>query len=345
MGVNGSYEGNALFTGPDEDSELSHSVGASLGRAWRLRRGAAGMSVSATQPFYQESTSLNDFRYSASGSLTHLITRRLSWSGTGSISSGLARDSDVLNDSGLVLPSDTVRSSGASSSFNYALSSKSQLGWTVSQSGVGFTSVVFQNGTTLTSTLSWTHNVGKSQSLGVTQDYSRMFSEAAPSTVYGVLGTWSIAAGGGWTAYAAAGVRPYSVPGEGFRASLGLNAGVTKPVRPGQVVGITYSRSIEQSFGLSPGNNLVDNLSGNYSIALRSNLSASVSGILAIAKDPVQPDRFVTGQLGQASLSYRLLQNLALSGGASFYRRKDEIEGRVTSSSTYIGLSYVTTWR
>ncbi len=347
MGLTGSYEGNALFTGgdPNDDlSELSHTISTTLARVWKLRRGSAALGATASQPFYQDSTSLNDFRYSATGTLTHLITRRLSWSGTGAIGSGLARDSTVLTDSGLVLPTDTVRSSSSSSAFTYALSPESQLGWTLSQSGAGFSSALFHDGTTLSSNLSWSHNVGKSQSVGVMQTYSRMFDEAS-SSVYGVFGTWSMAAGLGWTAFAAAGVTPYSVPDGGYQASIAVNAGVTKPVRPGQAVGVTYWRSIEQSFGLSGTNNLVDNLSGNYSIALRRNLSSTFSGYYTLAKDPLQRDRRVSGQVGQASLSYRMLPNLSVTVGTSVYSRVLETEGRVTSSSTGISVNYVTSWR
>ena len=107
---NGTYEGKrSCLPGADQDSEFSNQIVGSLGRVWKLRRGAAALGVSASQIFYQDTTSLNDFRYDVTGALNHLITRRLGWSGTGTISSGLARDSEVLTDSGLVLPSDTVR--------------------------------------------------------------------------------------------------------------------------------------------------------------------------------------------------------------------------------------------
>src|SRR4030095_14902540 len=38
-GLNGSYEGNALFTGPEGDEEFANQVFASLARGWALRRG------------------------------------------------------------------------------------------------------------------------------------------------------------------------------------------------------------------------------------------------------------------------------------------------------------------
>ena len=70
LGVNGSYEGNALFTGPTEgNSEFANQVVAVLSRAWKMRRGGASLGASANQIFYGETASLNDFRYSVNGAL------------------------------------------------------------------------------------------------------------------------------------------------------------------------------------------------------------------------------------------------------------------------------------
>jgi hypothetical protein len=349
LGVNGSYEGNALFTGPqDGEQQFSHSLAAGLNRTWKLRRGGAAFGVSGSQPFYQDTTSLNDFRYNLSGTLAYLVTRRLTWVGGGSLSSGLARDSEVLTDSGLVLPSVTTKTSSAASAFSYMLTPKSTLSWSLAESGVGFDSILFRGGTTLSSALSYSRTVGASQTVGVVQDYSRTFGDDDPSAnVYGFLGTWSMSAGHGWTTFASAGVRPYTVPEEdGYRMSFALNAGITRPLRPGQVVGVTYSKSIEQAFGLSTTNNLVQNLSGNYSITFRNNLSATFGGTLTFAQDPLNPDRQIKGQVASAGLSYRLMRNLAFSAGTSFYSRVDDVEqGRVNSTTTFMSLSYVTTWR
>ena len=45
------------------------------------------------------------------------------------------------------------------------------------------------------------------------------------------------------------------------------------------------------------------------------------------------------------STSWGMDENLSLSGGTSIYSRVDLVEGRVTSSTTYLALNYVTTWR
>ncbi len=348
LGVNGSYEGNALFTGSTEGStEFANQVVGTLTRSWKLRRGGASLGVSGNQIFYGETASLNDFRYSATGALSHMITRRLTWSGQGSITSGLARDSKVLSDAGLVLPSGTTRTSSSASVFTYLLTPKAQLSWGLAESGVGFDSAFFRGGgTNLSSTINLSRQVGKSQNIGIIQEYSRTFSDVQSSDVYGVLGSWSIMAGRGWMAFASGGVRPYSLPDNGgYQVSTALAVGVTKPVRPGQIVGVTYSKSIGQTFGLTPTNNLVDSISGNYSAALRRNLSASVSGIYTRGQNPVPPNETVTGEVFQGSLAYRVLQNLAVSIGTAVYSRVEEPSSRVTSTTTFLNVSYVTTWR
>jgi hypothetical protein len=345
VGVNGSYEGNALFAASEGEEEFSHSVSANLGRSWTLRRGSANLTGSASQFFYRKSTSLNDFRFNAGGGLTHAITRRLTWSGSSQLSSGLARDSEVLIDAGLVLPSVSTRTSSSSSMFSYALTRRSQLTWSLSQSGVGFSSGAFQGGSSLTSALSWTRQVGRSQTFGVTQDYSRSFQDENSTTIQGLSGTWSGGIGS-WTAHASIGVRPYSVPTEdALRFTTGISAGVTKPVRPGQTVGVTYDRTVTQTFGVDTGNHLVQSVSGNYSIALTRALSTSFSGTYSRSHNPVTPERGLEGQTGSASLSYRVTPSLALSVSSSLYSRMLSGADRATSYNTSVALSYGVSWR
>jgi hypothetical protein len=345
VGLNGAYEGNALFVGPDQEEEFSHSVAANLGRNWVLRRGSAQLGASASQYFYRETTSLNDFRYNVGGSFSHAITRRLTWSLGSNVSSGLARDAEVLIESGVVLPSVETRTSSSSSNLSYALSRRSQLGWSVSQTGVGFSSGLFQGGSTLGSVLSWTHGVGRSQSLGLSYDYSRAFiDDLDTTTVQGLSGTWSGIVGT-WTAHASAGVRPYTVPEEsGYRFSFGMNAGLTKPLRPGETIGVNYDRSVTSTFGLDAGNNLVQSLSGNYSRALTRSLGASVSGSYSLSSDPVT-ELESRGQTAAASLSYRVTPRLGVSVSTSFYSYTIPASERVSSYNMTTGLTYGFSWR
>src|SRR5687768_3221697 len=176
VGVNGSYEGNALFLGPEGEQEFANYLTAGLTRGWTHRRGTAALFGSASQHFYGKSTSLNDFRYDGGARATHEVTRRLSWNGAASISSGLARDAAVLTDAGLVLPSVTARTSSSSTGLAYALSRRSQLTWTGSHSAVDFASSTFSGGWSAGSVLSWTRQITDSQSVGVTQDYRRTYT-------------------------------------------------------------------------------------------------------------------------------------------------------------------------
>lgn len=345
-GVNGAYEGNALFTGPSDDKQFTHSLSTSLGRSWRLRRGDAQIAATATQAFYQDTTSLNDFRYSVMGGLGHQITRRLTWSGSASVSSGLARDSQVLTDAGIVLPSTTsAQSSTGTSLFSYALNRESSLSWSVTTSGVGFSAAAFNGGTQLTTSGIYSRQVGRSQTIGTTVDYSRSFDGDLSSNVYGFFGNWSLSTARGWTVTASGGVRPYSVPNESaLRVTSAFNAGVTKPVRRNQTMGIMYSKSIEQTFGVNRANNLVQSIMANYGLSLHRNLTASFSGTLADSQDPQDSELSVLGMVAQGSLSYRVLPNLSLSFGTAVYSREVSSAERVTSTATSLALSYNTTW-
>jgi hypothetical protein len=346
LGANGAYEGNALFTGPSEDKQFSHSLYASLGRSWRLRRGDAQFGLTATQAFYQDTASLNDFRYSLVGGLGHKITRRLTWSGNVSLSSGLARDSQVLTDDGIVLPSTTTaRTSTGASTFSYALTRESNLSWSLTTSGVGFSAAAFNGGTQLTTTGTYSRSVGRSQTVGASVDYSRSFDADLSSDVYGVFGTWSYSTTGGWVVTASGGVRPYSVPTENaLRLTSAFAGGVTKPVRRNQTIGVMYSKSVEQTFGVNRANNLVQSVTANYGITLRRNLTASFAGTLAQSQDPQDADLSVLGQVAQGSLSYQVLRNLSISFGSSYYSRGVSSADRVTSTSTSLAVSYNTSW-
>jgi hypothetical protein len=345
VGLYGTYEGNLLFIGPDPTDEFSNQLRATLNRSWKMPRGGASLYGAANQPFYQDTTSLDDFRYDVGGALSYAITRRLQWAGSGSASSGLARDNQALTETGVLLPSVTARSSSATSMFSYALSRDSQLSWSLAENGVGFSSILFRGGTNLSSVVSWTTRVGRSQTVGVTQDYQRTFGEGVSANNYGFLGTWSMTAGRDWSLYATGGVRPYTVPNEGgYRLSGTYSAGVTKPVQRNQTVGISFLQTIEQTFGFLTGTRLVDSVSGNYSFALHRNLSASVSGIYTYGKDPQTPDLTFTAQIAQASLDYRFARNWSLGFGSTYYSRVDEPIARVNSSSTFLALNYSTTW-
>jgi hypothetical protein len=346
LGVSGSYEGNALFTGPSDDKEFSHSVQASIGRSWRLRRGDASLAGTVTQAFYQDTTSLDGFRYSVAGGLGHAITRRLSWAGGVTLTSGLARDSQVLTDAGAVLPSETeAQTSSGSSTFSYALSPRSNINWSFAASGVGFSSAAFNGGSNVGSAVTYSRSVGMSHTLGTTADYTRTFSDEFNSDVYGIIGLWAFRVGQGWTISANGGIRPYSSEDGGIEVTSTYSAGVTKPLRRNQTIGVTYGKSVGTALGLREGNSLTETVSVSYVVGLHRNISVSFGGSYVNAKDPENPDNSDVGQVATGNLMYRLLPNLSLSVGTSVYGRKADDEGRTTSTSTYLGIFYNTRWR
>ena len=319
-GVTGAYQGNALFIGPSDNKQFSNSLYASIGRAWRLRRGDAQVGATATQAFYQDTASLNDFRYSVVAGLGHQITRRLTWSGNFSLSSGLARDSQLLTDAGVVLPSTTTaQSSTGSSTFNYALTRESNITWSLTTSGRR----LFRRG------LQWRN---------AADDDWRIYETGWPQSEYwcfwrlltlvrrgsNVGCLWRLWQPGlysttkGWVVTASGGLRPYSVPTENsLRLTSAFNGGVTKTLRRNQTIGVMYSKSVEQTFGVNRANNLVQSVMANYGITLLRNLTASFAGTLAESQDPVDPDLSIVGQVAQGSLAYQALPNLSISVGTS----------------------------
>jgi hypothetical protein len=347
LGVSGNYEGNALFVGPSEGEELSHRVQGTISRSWLMPRGGANLNANASQPFYHESTSLNDFQYGVGGGISYAITRRLQWAASTTFTSGLARDSSVLNDAGQFLPSsDTARSSNASSMFSYALNPRSSLSWSLTESGVGFSSAFLSGGASVVSAITYTRQVGKSQTFGFTQDYQRSFAEGDASTIYGFLGNYSATAGKGWTFFASVGVRPYTTPRlDGFQMTTGISTGFTKPIRPGQTFGASYNRGVQQTFGLLPRVSVVDTVSGNYETRLARKLTAAFGGSYS-RSGPTDQILFATsGEGAHGSLSYAVITNLSVAITTYYYGRTQEPLDRVTSFGTAIQVNYITSWR
>jgi len=275
------------------------------------------------------------------------LTRRLAWNASVMVTSGLARDAEVLTDAGLVLPSATARTSSLFSTFAYQLSRQSNLTWSLSQQGVGFTSATpFTGGQTVGSVVNWSHQVAHAQTLGVSQSYQRLLSNEGVSDVSSLRGTWSLAAGRGWTLAGNGGVQPYTNPGSGALAFAGaMSMTVAKPVSTAQTMGFSYNRGIEQTFGTAVGNHVVQSVSGNYSLALTRTIGTTFSGIYSKGSSTESPAVRVVGETGQVTVAYAVTRAMALSGGGAVYSRIDSPVGRVTSFRTFVSLTYTGGWR
>jgi hypothetical protein len=348
VSVNGSYEENALFVGPTEDQkEFVHDVQGTLGRTWTLRRGNAQASLRGSQPFYRETASLNDFSYSVNGGMSYALTHRLSWSGSSALSSGLARQAEVLTEAGQVLPSTTVRSTTSASMFSYALSRRSQLGWTLSQQGVDFASAFFAGGSTVGSTTNWSRQMTAGQVLALTHGYQRTSGTVASQSIHSIAASWNTSFRH-WAVSASAGAAPYTVADQpGYRVSSIFSASVTRPVRRGHSLAASYSKSVQYAFGTASENRPTQTLSLTYALPLASKLSASISGSYArsLATTFENADQLSIGQFGSAALTYALAPNFGISFGTTGFRRRDGDEPYISSYRMTLGVTYGTTWR
>jgi hypothetical protein len=298
------------------------------------------------QSFFQRSVSLNDFHYTVGGSINHPITRRLNWNATTNMQSGLARDSQLLTDAGLVLPSVTARTGTSTSTFDYAMSRRSTLSWTMTQAGAGFGGgAPFTGGWAVGSVLGWSHLVGKSQTLGVTSDYRRTW-DAFPETIYGFMGTWSMFAPGGWMATAFGGVRPYTVrnlPNMQLTSTYG--ASFAKPLRPGQAIGVSYSKGVERTFGVDRSNHVLHNAGGNYNFTLPKGIGVSFGGGYSRGNNPLTPNITTIGETAQASIGFPISRKFNVGFSSSWYSRQEGPTPAVTSYRSLVSLAYNTSWR
>lgn len=342
--VSSLYDNNVLFVdgGP---SDLATRVAGTLSRSWSLKRGTVSLGGDVSELFYQNTTSLNGLRYSIGAAVSHAVTSRLAVTFAGNVSSSLSQDSQVIRDSGALLPSVVTRTGSSALGVSYALSRKTQVSWSLAEQGVGFASGGLQGGSTAGSTLTLTRQVASAQTIGVTQSYSRTFGGGGGTGIQSYLADWSISFGRYWTAQANGGIRPYTIPGEaGYRISPAAEASLNRMLREGHTVGIYYNRTLEQAFGLNR-THLVQTAGGTYSGKLTQRISANVSGSYSLGTYPLLPDLRLIGVLFDSSVSCLVGHNLSIVAGASKYWKTITPDPTTISTRFNVSVSYGTSFR
>jgi hypothetical protein len=342
--IGGSYDSNPSFSvGGEPDFATRASV--SFGRVWAMRRGGARLGGEVNRPFYNDPTSPSTTAYGLGASLSYAITRRLNWTLGSSAASSLAQDAELITDAGVVLPNVVATTGTASTTLSYALTPRSSLNWSYGQNGVGFESTIFKGGQGLGTALGLTRQLTRTQSIGLTANYSRTFTTEGTTQVQSYTATWQTQFGKGWTFHATGGIRPYTIPGvEGWAVSPAVSTGISRGVGENQTVSLSYDRTIEQAFGLDR-THLVQAVAGSYVVTLGRKLSIEASGSYAYGTYPLLPDLKLIGQLGSASATYRFIENLGVFVSGTVYRREYRPEPPAATFRIGAGLTYGLTWR
>jgi hypothetical protein len=345
-GVNESYEDNVQLTDGGSGA-LGSAIHGALARDWALGRGRGNFRLSgdASQTFYRDEPNLNQFSYGGNLAVSYAITRRLAWTLGDSVSQGYAQDATVLTDQGVVLPKVLTRTNSASTQFAYELSPRSQMQFGLAAQQVSFTTSDFVGGSAYSTRLSYSHQVGMAQRIGLAGDYQQSTTLGTTETNLSVQGTWQRPIGRDAGLTASAGVRPYTVSGStGYRFAPTVTAGLSTHVRQTDTVAVSYARTIEQAFGFGH-TYQSDIVALSYGLSPTRKLGLDFGGNYGRSTDPIDPTVGFTGETASASLKYALLRSLSMTASYGLFSRTEKPGPAVTSSRVIVSLAYGMTWR
>jgi hypothetical protein len=346
VGLNETYEDNVQLTAEGTGS-LGSAIHGGLARTWALDRGRGDIRASgdATQIFYRETPNLNQLTYGANVGVAYALTRRLQWTLGDSLTQGYAQDAKVLTDQGVVLPKVVTRTNSASTQFAYALSPASQMQWGVSSQRASFETSALTDSSQFFTRLSYSHQIGRAQRIGIAQDFQRSITGDTTETNFATQGTWQRPIGKDSGVILAGGIQPYTLSGvDGFHFAPTTNVSVNTHVRQRDTVALSYARTIEQALGL--GHTYESHIvSGSYGLTPSPNLGVDFGVNYARNRDPVAPEAGFSGTTASVSMKYALRPRLSLTGGYNLFSRTVEPGPLVLSSRWLVGLTYGKTWR
>jgi len=342
-----TYDSNVTFSpvSGEASGEFGTQLQAGGGRIWVLRRGSLGVNANVAENLYNQTVDLNALTYSVGFNASYLITRRLSWNAVDTLTSGYAQDTKLLTDAGLVLAKTITRTNSASTSLAYALSPRSQISWGVGETRIVFDSSQLASGSSLFSNAAFTRDVFTASSVGVSYQYSATTTEGGENgTIETLLGTWRTTFAKKYVWTAAAGIRPYTLPGLGFVISPALSTGLTATLSDTQSVGVNYDQTVEQAIG-SSGTRETRLVSANYSVSVGSRLGLGVNGSYVRGSYREAPNLRQDARLGAFSARYRLLKNLGVTGQVAYYLQDDVLLPSTSSYRASLSVAYRTSWR
>jgi hypothetical protein len=346
VGAGGSYDSNVPLSGPAPNGNISSNVAVGLGRNVTFRGGGLNFAANASQFFYRDYTPLNNLNYSLIGGASVALTRRLSWSVSDSLNSSYSRDSKILTDAGLFLPTVVTRSNAASTQLTYALTKRTQATWAVAEQNVVFSSSELTGGTSLSTSSAIARQMSRSQTLGISYSFQRTFSSGTQGSIQALLGTWQSTAGKSLTLNASAGVQPHTQPGrKGYLFSPAFSAGLGTRLSKTRSFSLNYGRTLEQSLGLTEGVHLVQSVAANLTQTLGRHLSVAAGGSYSRGSDDLLPNIRTTGHVADVSLRYSATPKLSIVIDSSAYVYTVTPNPAVSSYRTTMSLAYGTTWR
>ena len=346
IGGHQSYEGGGQFpTGGDSSGQTSRGLTARLGRTWMLHRGSLDVNGDATQLLYGGAQP-DHVMYGVNGSGSYSLTRRFTWRASGSMNNSYARDSSVLQESGIILQSNTAmtKTYNSSTEMAYEVSRRSTISASVSHTQVSFDGADdLSNGSSVMIRAAYTRQLTLTQDLSVS--FGNTFSSGLTGDIQGLLATWHKKVGRGLTLSLGGGVRPYTLYGEpGRKIAPGLSMGLTGRLSDMQTLSVTYERAVEQAYGFNR-THLAHRINANYELAVGTRFQVSNTLNYGLNTYPQIANYTLGGWTYSVSSRYLLLSNLAVTGSYGFWLTQETGVPSISTFRTVAGLAYGFGWR
>jgi hypothetical protein len=325
-----------------------------LARNWTLNRGTVTLNGNANQFFYGQGSSLNQLFYGVGVTGSYVVSPRLSYNVSDTLSSSYAQDVTTLTDSGLLPPKILTHINVASTGLSYDLSPRTHVRWGFTEQDVSVApsqfaaastlGTSFAGASTLGTSISVTRQLDRSETLGVTASYSRADATGAGTAEnIGLFGTWQRTITKDVTVNAAGGTQQYTLPGQlDFRTSPAGSLGFTAHLRGSNTLGLHYERSIEQNLG--NGTLLTQGVVANYGLSLGLRLSLAGGAGYLRGTDPLDSSHLLIGQTGNMSVRYVLMPNLAIVLNYSLYVLTNAPAATASSRRATMSLTYGLKW-
>ena len=337
--VAGSFYDNT-GTGEERRGDFGGTLQANLTRSLSFGpRGNLTLSGNISEDFYD----LRHTSYGLSVSGSYAITRRLSWTISDTVNSSFGQHDKLLTDAGLVYPNTETLSHGLSTSLTYLLSRATDVHVAVASQSVGFDSSILTGGSNASGTFGLGRRVTPLQTLAVNYQYERTFTDVGAAVIQGVSATWhltkqraSFNATGGAQAYTQPGQDSYSfTPASSLGWTLQLNSTHS--------LGLSYSNTAEQAFGFNR-TAITQTVAGTYGLSYR-RMTISFAGNYSRSTSQSSIDAVLVGEVGSASVQYRIASRLSLVMDSSVYSTRQIRSPAASGYRAGVSLSYTKNFR
>jgi hypothetical protein len=286
--VRGGWDSNPLFLTPTETGSLLGGVNASVTRAERFRRGSVFLQASGALLGYKDVSQLNQATYSGQTGLNVQTSSTTSFGLDGSAGRSYTRElQDLQLDVASFLPQVVVDRYVAGATLAQKLSAHSSLSARVAYETYSFHSAFLESGTTLGASTSFSHQLSKDESLGLTYAFQRIgFSTQAAQAIHSVSLSWNATLARAFSASASVGAT--AVPGLGPATLVRPLFGAGLAWRPQHgVLEAHFARTSGESYGYGRVR-YSDYLTLSVSRIL-GRLTVFTAGSLAYDHDPTDP--------------------------------------------------------